>query len=58
LRIKLPEELVTVHTIKTDDPEGIERYWHERFRDKRKEGEWIELNTADIKAFKKWRRIH
>lgn len=54
---KLPEELVTVHTIKTDDPAGVERYWHDRFDGMRKEGEWFELRTADIRAFKKWKRI-
>lgn len=57
LGTKLPEELVTVHSIKTDDPVGIERYWHQRFAEKRREGEWFELNSAEIQAFKRWRRI-
>ena len=57
LGTKLPQKLETIHTIKTDDPEGIERYWHDRFEDTRKEGEWFELNAVDVKSFKKWRRI-
>ncbi|MFH1538474.1 MAG: GIY-YIG nuclease family protein [bacterium] len=51
--LKLPEETKTIHTIKTDDPEGIEEYWHKRFKDKRKKGEWFDLSGDDIKAFKR-----
>jgi hypothetical protein len=29
LGIQLPERLTTIHTISTDDPVGIEAYWHE-----------------------------
>lgn len=51
LGIKLPEKLKLVHEIKTDDPVGIEAYWHNRFKDKRKKGEWFDLSLADISAF-------
>ena len=53
LRIQLPEKPVKIHSIKTDDSVGIERYWHERFKDRRKNGEWFELTKEDVAAFKR-----
>jgi hypothetical protein len=57
IALQLPEKLEPIHYIKTDDPSGIETYWHNRFSDKRKEGEWFELSSSDVQAFKKWKRI-
>ena len=53
LAIQLPEKPKTVHVIKTDDPTGVEAYWHQRFASKRKGGEWFELSAADVSVFKR-----
>ena len=48
------EGIKEIHTISAiDDAPGIERYWHERFKDKRLHGEWFELSVEDISAFKR-----
>jgi Meiotically up-regulated gene 113 len=56
--LELPNELEPIHYIKTDDPRGIESYWHARFKTKRKRGEWFALTADDVRAFRRWKRIH
>lgn len=58
LRIQLPERMDLIHSIQTDDPSGVEIYWHKRFEAKRMNGEWFNLDAADIRAFKRWRKIY
>lgn len=53
LSVNIPELTVAVHSIATDDPSGIEAYWHRRFDGKRIAGtEFFKLDATDVRAFK------
>ena len=53
LATQLPESVELIHKISTPAPNAAERYWHERFKTKRKGGEWFALNLADVKDFRR-----
>jgi hypothetical protein len=49
-----PSDVRIVHSIETDDPEGIEKYWHARFAERRVQTkEVFRLTPDDIAAFKR-----
>jgi Meiotically Up-regulated Gene 113 (MUG113) protein len=55
LDIQLPEKATNMHMIRTDDPVGIEKYWHNRFAIKRVRpgAEWFRLDSTDLTAFRR-----
>lgn len=63
LSTQAPEPMTYIHEIKTDDMKGVENYWHNKFKSKKSKkgkklrGEWFNLNSSDVKAFKRWKNI-
>jgi hypothetical protein len=53
INVALPEKGEIIHFIETDDPVGIEEYWHKRLSQYRENGEWFRLPAHELAAFKK-----
>ncbi len=53
IELQLPEKAKLIHEIKTDDPVGIEKYWHDRFDKFHANGEWFSLTLEEVNAFKR-----
>ncbi len=52
IELGLPDTLERIHIIWTSERNEIERFWHQRFEEKRVKGEWFELSDADVADFK------
>lgn len=57
ISLLLPEDLIPRHEIRTDCPFLLEKYWHHRFKARRRQGEWFDLTASDVEAFKSRREF-
>lgn len=46
--ITTPTDTIIVHVIETVDPEGLEHFLHEEFKEKRSNREWFKLDEDDV----------
>lgn len=53
IKTQMPYDGKIIHAIETGDPQGIEAYWHQFFKEKRLKGEWFKLSANDVRYFKK-----
>jgi len=53
IKLQLPEKEKLIHQIKTDDPVGIEQYWHNRFDKYHTNGEWFALTQIEVNTFRR-----
>ena len=52
-----PDAYEIIHHFQTDDPDGIEKYWHERFKGKELGHEFFALKREDIQAFQRRKKF-
>lgn len=52
VNIDVPEKLEPVHTIETEKPRLVEKFWHDRFKEKHTNGEFFALTPAEVRLFR------
>lgn len=53
IKLQLPFDTELIHAIEAFRPYDVEKYWHKKFADKRRNGEWFELSADDVTEFKR-----
>ena len=51
---RLPFEVEMIHSLRVEDVYAAETYLHQRFADKRLNGEWFELSDEDVAWIREW----
>lgn len=51
ISLQLPFEVKLIHSISTNNITETERYWHNKFKPKRLNGEWFNLSEEDVVEF-------
>lgn len=51
IKLQLPFDTEEVHIILTNNINFLEKHWHLRFKNKRKNGEWFKLSDKDVEEF-------
>jgi hypothetical protein len=57
IALQLPEPIEVIHKIYSNNPDELERRWHQRFASKRRNGEWFELTDVDVAEFRSQSRM-
>lgn len=53
IKLQLPFPVEQVHVVMVDDMLELENLWHQRFKAKRKNGEWFLLSDNDVRESKR-----
>ncbi len=51
IKLQLPFDVVEIHKIQSNNIDLCEIHWHRHFSRKRTNGEWFQLNDADVSEF-------
>ena len=57
IELKLPYPVEVIHSIEAFHPYKAEQHWHNRFADKRTNGEWFVLTDEDVAEFKSFTQM-
>ena len=53
--LKMPYELIFLHSIKSDYTKEVEKELHKKFKKQRINGEWFELSLSDVDFIKEYK---
>ncbi len=57
LRTGSPFDIRLVHSLEAEQPQALEKQFHDRFAKKRIRGEWFRLDAADVREFLQFGKV-